>query len=518
LATGALVAVGPACGSSGSDVFVDDDGNPETKSVRFAHDGVLELEPREQIEVEILADPGVQVGLLLLGEAFDASIDRTTVRADATGHASIQLVAPSQPSTFRLRAQVGDLASAELPVAVSEGGFGKVRVVPEYDGARTVEGWVASVTVGTSCDAVLAGLPADPPGALVASSTVLEQPIVSSVPVGPSVAVMIRSGAVVAGCTMTTLEAAGTTVDVKVTALDRPMVLGGAELDLTLGFTTTDPAYANLLAGSTGLVTETAFPSMNTPAQNLLDAMAAELSDPTDLAALEDLRSTASLDATLDAQLMGFDPQATCSSLAEAAIVLAQTDAGTGTSFILGRLAGDASSPGAPLFELASFGGATPADLGVPGLVSMSWNATPGDGLVISGALPFSPSQHAAYWMNAAATAAAGVDATVADAIRAQLDCAAVAATIGSLQTCDTACLELVCGDAIDASWKRGALASDQGGFPPGLIKVTVSGAATVDDSAVPVTLEGAWVGSIQTESTTASASGSATGQAPPPG
>ena len=112
----------------------------------------------------------------------------------------------------------------------------------------------------------------------------------------------------------------------------------------------------------------------------------------------------------------------------------------------------------------------------------------------------------------------AGFDTTVTDTIRAGLDCAAVAAAIGPLPACDAACVELACETSVDASWDRGLSASEAGGFPPGVIKLTVSGAATVDASALVVGLEGSWVGSIQAENASAAVFGSASGQAPPPG
>ncbi|HTJ84012.1 MAG TPA: hypothetical protein VL400_19970 [Polyangiaceae bacterium] len=513
-----LAAVAVGCQSADGDIFSADGDGTEKTSVRFTHDGVLELSPGETVTVDIETKGGATVGVLLLGDAFDAALDRTSVRADSNGHASVELRAPTQPSTFRLRAQVGDVASAELSVAVSDSGFGSVRVLPKYEGNRVLDGWVASVTVGTSCDSVLGGFPVDPPGALTTEASVGTQPIVNSVPVGPSIAVAIRSGALVAGCTTTTLDTPSKTVDVDVDVLNRPMVLGDAVLDVTLGFSTDDPGYTSLVAAGTDLVAGTAFPQAEPAATLLLDAMAANIADPDDLAAFEDLRASAGLDDSIGASLGSFHPYDVCTSLSAQAVSIAGADASSASLDIEGRLTGTAESPAAPTFEPTTFAGIDAGSLSIPSAIVMSWSTTPTDGLVIGGAVPFSPTALAAHFMNAAAADLVAPGVTASNMIASGYDCPSIAYDIGAFGSCDLACVESLCGTAIEARWQLGAAASDDGGAPSGVLTITVSGQSAVDANVVPVDLEGTWVGSLEGLSESVGLSGAASGQAPPPG
>jgi len=514
-----LAALGAAgCQSGSDDLFGPPDDGGEQASVRFTHDGVLELEPGQTVTVDISTNAGAKVGVLLLGDAFDASLDRTTARADSNGHASVELRAPSQPSTFRLRAQVGDVASAELSVAVSDGGFAAVRVVPSYDGKRVLDEWIASVTVGSTCDSVLAAFPLDPPGALSTTSDIGTQPIVSSVPVGPVVAVAIRSGSLVAGCVQTALSSPGETVDVSVDVLDRPMQLGDAELDVTLGFSTTDPAYAALIDEGTALVAETAFPPTVSASTLLLDAMMARITDPDDLAAFLALRSQSNLDESIGTELGSFHPFDVCSSFSADAKELATSDAASTALTIEGRLSGSAENPAAPTFLPSTFAGLDASELSIPTSLSMSWSTTPNDGLVIGGELPFSPTALASHFMNQAAADASGPGVTVSSLVAAGYDCGAIAYSVGDLPSCDVACVETLCLGAIDDLWARGTTASDDGASPSGALSISISGTSTVDADVLPVDLTGTWVGSLDGLSESLNLSGAASGVAPPPG
>ncbi len=56
------------------------------------------------------------------------------------------------------------------------------------------------------------------------------QPIIASVPVGPALAVAVRSGALAAGCVSFTASKPDSTEEVPVPVLDRPMLLDGVDL------------------------------------------------------------------------------------------------------------------------------------------------------------------------------------------------------------------------------------------------------------------------------------------------
>jgi hypothetical protein len=160
------------------------------------------------------------------------------------------ICAPSIASTFRLRATIKDGPSAEIGVAVSDKGFGTLRVAPLYDGHRVPEEWTASVKAGTTCADIAAALPDVPEGALEATSGPDEPVLLHSAPVGPNLAVVLRAGRSIWGCTDVADLQAGATRDVEVTVKDGPIDLAATSLDVTLTFTPTGDVQA-LLVGTT---------------------------------------------------------------------------------------------------------------------------------------------------------------------------------------------------------------------------------------------------------------------------
>jgi hypothetical protein len=516
----AAAALIVACSARERPYFQDDaDAEGET-SVRFVHDGTLELKPSEIVTIEIETSPGEDVGVLFLGDALDASLDRSTARADEGGRASVALRAPSQPSTFRIRAQVGELA-AELPVAVSEIGFADLRVIPKYQGKRSVdEGWVANVVVGSTCSEVLALLPSDPPGAL--RTTVddpSEQPVVESVPVGPNVAVSIRSGAVVAGCSTLTLKTPGAVEETVVEVFDRPMELENAELDLKLGLeAASDPgSYTATIDAGVELLASSAFPAGYPLTDLLLDAMYESLPTIEEKNAFDAHRQSAQLDTTVAAILGEFDANAWCVSLGTQASSMALEDASSESSRIEGRLTGSPDSPETVSFRLDTWSGAPAADVGVPVKVALAWSEQPGDILLVSGTIPFSVTRLPAVWMRRTVSETHGPDLTVPEALGSDLGCELIGQAVAGFASCDAECGRLLCEAGLARRWQAGLDAGDAPDLA-GKLEVGATGEVEVDVDVKPVSFLGSWVGTLTAIGQAAQVQGNAIGAAPPPG
>lgn len=490
-------------------------------SVSFAESGTLELLPAEVRKVEVITDANAKVKLLLLGDAFDASLDAGEVVADANGRAHFELRAPTQPAAFVVRAKVGESATAELDVSVSEFGFATVRIVPKYTGKRDLGGWTADILVGQSCDVALAIDP-DDPTPLHDEAAENEQPIIESVPVGPQLAIAVRSEALAAGCVTFTASKPDSTEEVQVTVFDRPMLLDGVTLDVSLDFTPTGEGYGPLLEASIADLAEVAFPAQTPFTTILLDAMEAEL-DAGPASSLAYLRTESALEENVALVLDGYHAHDTCIELESSAIGFALTDAQSNTSRIEGRISTEPDYL-TPTFELASFSGLAPADVGAPEEVPFSWNATADDVLVMSGVLPVSNTRLAGAFMKSALSAQRGAPTPVPVAIASLADCSQIATVIASagVEGCSADCLEDACTAAITTRWGLGLAAGDSGDGSIGSLQISVAGDAKVDATLAPTSFLGTWLGTLSHVAGSgnellSSVAGEASGEVPPP-
>lgn len=520
LLSGALLY---ALASTGCSSFQEGDGppdpTPESTLLEFDDAGTLELAPREVTTLELRADSNATITLLLLGDAGDASISQATVRADASGVASVDLTAPSKPTTFVVRAQVGADASATLQVAVSEQGFTTLNIVPVYDGARALDSWSADILVGGDCGTILANYPASPVGALHVSVPNIGDVTIDSVPVGPQLAIAVRSESLAAGCISFTATKPEGTEEVMVTILDRAVLLGEAELEVSLDYAPEPVGYAQLIEKAGREVADLAFPQ-NTPVSTLLlDAMAPVLT-PDAAYAFEQIRAETDLEVQIGYVVDGVDAHALCVGFSQTASGLAATSAEAGTERIEGRLIGSVDAPLTPSFELTSFAALSPLALGAPVSVPFSWSATADDVLVVSGLLPISGTRLAGSYMNLASSEAAGEPTTMAQTLSNSLDCAEIASQItaaGEIPGCDEACLELACVTGIEDRWAGAIASGDSLDGSTGSLQIGLSGSTVIDKELLPVELEGSWLGTLKAFEKETSVMGAATGHAPPP-
>jgi hypothetical protein len=512
---GLALALAAACSSADATSSSADAGPSGSAhapvAVAFDLDGPLTLAPGalRSIDVRVTPPARASVRFALLGDALDASLDRVSVDTDASGRGSVNLRAPDAATTFRLRAGVEGGGSAEASIAVSDQGFATVEVVPMYAGKRAHASWTASIVARATCASLQATSPADPPGGLTASSATT--PLVSGVPVGPSLAVVIRSGHAMWGCTDTAALTANQTTTVKVNVVDRPIDLTSAELDLTFAYAPDPETYDALLAATTARLAAVAFPE-DGEGGALLDAMAAALpAEDADVFAKE--RVALGWDTAVDAALgpSGTAVRHWVESLAKAGLA-AQTPT------MAAHLAPIPGATGHALFELRRLGDVDAGAAGVPSAHLVSFAAAPDDALELGGTLYWLPSRYVGAAAIVGAKAAVPGAKSVADALATLASCADVASLLGSAGQCDAACLEAACRDAIAARWALALDASITDG-DIGEISITATASAELDANAAPTGFVGSWLGAVRAADLSASASGvvSATSPGAPP-
>lgn len=515
----AVVAFAPGCGDSAPESTVapvHGIAGPNA-TLAFEVDGTLALAPGETPTLRVKTSPpaSYEIAFALLGDALDATLDRTVTVAGADGIATVKLRAPSAATTFRLRATIKDGPSADVGVSVSDKGFGTLRIIPKYSGNRAVEQWVGSVVAHTSCAELAPILPGEADGALMDSAKADATPIeIAKAPVGPSLAIAVRAGHYIVGCVDEADLVAGSQLDVTVPAVDVPMKLDATSLDLTLAFEPEPDPWNQLLSGATSLLLDAYMPTTTPEATTLLDAMAAALA--------------AGDQATFGAERiqLGWDAAVTqyldSRNVSMRALAAGWATAGVtpSPSGLLGHLSAVDDVQGLALLSVSSFAGVDAAALGIPATHLVAWNADPGDTVHLAGTVFWMPSRFvgAAVLTGAKATVPdLPPGATVVDAIERSVACADLAAVLGS-SLCDVTCIAALCQQAIAARWTLGLEASATA-TQVGQIGVSAAGAALVDDEAVPISFEGSWIGTVTDGLVEAPVSGDASGvETPAPG
>ncbi|MBI5516993.1 MAG: hypothetical protein HY909_24635 [Deltaproteobacteria bacterium] len=139
------------------------DTSPPRCGVRFDPGGAVRVRSSEEVTLRVVLAPpesGAEVRFGLLGDARDASLSGMRGESDGAGVATVHLVAPSGPGSFRVRASRACGAEAQVTVDVSDRGFGGLDVVAAYRGARQPTGLVVNLYRAPGCDA-LVGLEPD---------------------------------------------------------------------------------------------------------------------------------------------------------------------------------------------------------------------------------------------------------------------------------------------------------------------------------------------------------------------
>jgi hypothetical protein len=487
-----------ACSTATSADFAEDPpGVPGTNAkISFDPHTTLAISPGTIHEVTVITTPpkNYEVGFVLLGDTLNASLDRSTAVANADGRASVQLRAPDDPTTFRVRASLKEGPSAELDVAVSDEGFGSIRVMPIYQGKREVVEWTASMVARTTCSAIADTLPGEPPGAMKAIAPGDDTPILMNVPVGPNLAITLRAGHYIKGCADKADLAAGKQMDVKVTVTDVPLDLSATNLDLDFTYTPAPEPYAEMLSHALGLIKTTYLPEGGNASAVLLDTME-QLVTPDNAGAF----ATARMQNQWDVAVAQHFEALQMSSTSIQAQIGSWFDSGfvAEPPHVLGRLTAAGNIPGYALFELNKLGSAAAWEVGIPATHLMQWKAFPDDKVHLSGTLFWLPTRYAGAVVRRGARSLSQ-DYTMAEVLGEAPGCSTIAELLGGFGTCDKDCTLALCQQALDHRWALALDASAAGGAIGELQISSAAGTAQISDVAAPIAVvDGSWIGTV---------------------
>lgn len=480
----------------------------------------LKLTPRETktIGLKVTPEGAYEVRLALLGAVDpkagpdDAALDRTKRISDPHGLATFQLTAPSTPTAFLLRAQVGE-SFADTQVTVSSDALIHVVVQPKVDGPRreqllALRDWVATAAVGTTCEAMS---PDVSRYSVQAPATSLQ---LDDVPLAPELAITVRAGSLATGCTTLVAPLANALNPVTVEVRDRPVDLGSSALDLVFGLDAKNAAFAAELDATTRELKANLRGEAASDAAALLDEIEVRL-EPEQAEAFNVARQAALWDSTL------FDRGATC--LGDP--VQRWQDSGRKLFFSArafeGRIAGT-SGAGAPAFTLSRVGGAPAADASLT-TEANAWSIDSSDTLVFSATFSWYPKGLAAALMATPAASETGTS-DIPNALANVVGCSSRGdrmsadkrpAVVEFVASCDATCLEFACQDALAALWSR---ATGEAAEEASQLEVSGTGVVTVADRGGLVdlsALNGTWAGRLRRDGQVSSTGGALSGSRP---
>ncbi len=496
-----------ACSEAADSTASGDSGGPgvsgPSAAIAFEQSGTITLRPGELTTLSVTTLPAApyEVSFYLLGNALDATLDRSTVVADENGRAEVILRAPNQGTTFSVRAVIKDGPSVQAVVSVSEEGFATLRVLPSYAGKRPVDTWVANVLAAATCWDIAASLPADPVGAIGKTVDAHNDISVEDVPVGPKVAVTLRAGHYLWGCADAPDLVAGKKVDVTVNVFDKPIDMAAAALGLELTWYPDPEPFQALIDATATAMVDTMFPPEKSESDAVLAALVARLPGVAQLDASEALASGVWSGLAADLFI------ANEVSLRELTLGWASEGSAAIVPSIAGQLHGAGNGQGTLSFD--SFLGVPAESAGIPASHLFSWTADAEDKVLLAGSMFWMPSRFlGAQIADVCLDVPAGVD-TVGKALDAALDCTVLAAALGALPTCDEACIADACQAGLEDLWQA-ALGASADDLAVGTLTVTAGGAAVVGDEAEPVAWSGPWLGVVSDGAHDAEVSGEA--------
>jgi hypothetical protein len=513
-----LDPAGPGGPSGGSAA-----GEPSTDDVpdSLIFDVVSDLSAREQITLRVVAVPAKSYRVRFAlpfsgGEPLDAILNTAEADTDASGAATVQLTAPSTPTTFEVRANVGARVTS-LPIRVKDTGFATLLVQPLYAGFRTITTWVASAYPNKTC-ADVAGIPPEdgPLQTLPAASDAAPQ--LNQVPASTPLAVTLRSGHFVGGCA--SLEGAPPGSDTKplvvpVTVLDRPIDLGVSSLAVSFGLPAPESSWNASLTATGDDVLRALLGASTDDVDALLDAMRDASGESRQ--ALESARQAESWDNLLRTH-WGTNAGTKLHDVVSGWLVAGRQKFSdsehlfTGTLTPIQQPAGALAQPGAD-FTLLSVAGLNGAKSGFVDRAQVSWSASSDDAVFFGTDLYFVQSQLAAALAEAAALEASPAAETAAALLADALDCQGISGELttagvnplAAYDACDSACLASLCESAVAAIWRRGG---DATGLSPARLSVTATGAAHVGDTAEVAGVIGTWIGELHSSAATRTTGG----------
>lgn len=452
----------------------------------------LKLAPSQTVGLVATTKPAAARDLrfALVGDPFDAFLGHSVAPTVAlTGIAQNTLTAPSAPKSFSVRVTTAGAEASFFPFAVPSTGVADVALTPSYDGLRSVTQYTATAWQNTTC-AALTGAPPDDGGVYTTSDTF---PVDLEVPSGVPLAVILRVGKYIWGCTTVDALTEGAVAPVVVELTDVPIKLDHSQIRFTLALdrstSFTDalvPARDALLAAVVGEATD--------DVEALLDAMHDALPDPSSY-------SSTRRAETWDSELRAALPNANVlvrDPLRE--LIANGVDAMSFEESLVGELRG-AGEGVPPVFTLESVLGMTPETATFTATGAPIWSTQADDTVLIGLSLEFD----AGGLLLGAATDPALGDApsaaNLAEALAAAVPCKDLAATLvahgesanHSFDGCDAACTEDLCRTAVRVLYDRAT--------PPAkdlaTLDIALTGAGGVGIEANLTALSGNWLGKL---------------------
>ncbi|HEX5098184.1 MAG TPA: hypothetical protein VFV94_01735, partial [Polyangiaceae bacterium] len=238
----------------------------------------LKLAPNESVGLVATVKPAAvrDLRFALVGDPFDAVLRTSTATTSGlTGIAQNTLTAPSVPKSFSVRVTSPGAAPEFLALAVPSTGLTDLGVTPSYDGLRTVTQYTATAWANTTC-ADLTGAPPDD-GSVVSTADTFPVPL--EVPANVPLAVILRVGKYIWGCTTQDAAAEGAVTPVVVELTDVPIKLDRSQIRFTLSLDRTTP-FTDALAPSRAALLAAVAGEASDDVEALLDAMHDALDDP----------------------------------------------------------------------------------------------------------------------------------------------------------------------------------------------------------------------------------------------
>lgn len=461
-------------------------------SVDFDQIGTLTVGLREEHTLSVVVDPpeNQEVNFVLLGSPLDATLDRAAVVTNDKGRATITLRTPNQSTTFRIRSWIMRGPADEVTVDAVGDGFAPVEIVPIYKGNRPITEWTASIVARATCADISPLLPAEVAGAIAGHGFVGEPLIVKDAPVGPSLAVTVRAGEFAWGCSDAHDLVVGQTMKVKVNVIDKPIDVGATNLDVTFVLKPDPKAYGELLQTTSALMTDALFPKGFDPGSSLLDAIASRVPEPM-TAAFADARLLGAWDATTAIHL-GLLPALSHDAL-QAWLLSSLVDE---PSEFVATLKALPKVPGSATLSPVRLGSVLAQDAGMPGMHLASLSLDVGDVMHLGGSLFWLPSRYMGAVLTQKTLQNAPEATTMADVLSTLAACDVLGQTLGGFDTCDATCFASLCHEALADRWANAIDASAYSGSL-GTINVAAAVSTSVDNTAVPTSFQGSWLGSI---------------------
>jgi len=454
----------------------------------------LALDPLQTVKLVATARPSVRsMRFALSGDALDAVLKDTDVSASTlNGTAETFLTAPSAPRSFYVRVTATGAATYFFPVEVPSTGIAKLEVQPVYSGRRSIPEYTATVQENTTC-AALSGAPPDDGPASATSST---WPVPLEVTAGVPLAVILRVGKFIWGCTTVDAATEGVVKEVSVTLRDVPIKLDDSQVSFTLTLDHAEPFADALLPAREALLAELVGDASD-DVEALLDAMRDRADDASSFSSTRRAETWDSVlrEALPNAAEALRGPLRGWIARGIEALDLEQA--------VVGELRGAEVEGTPPEFTLDSAFGLSPALSTFASAGDTLWTAQADDTVLIGVGLTFDP---AGFQLGTALAPALEDDSDATDlanALAIALSCEAVATTLlahgesskTSYSGCGRSCTEELCRAGVRYLYEKAAAPAEE----RATLDVALAGAGGVGVLANLTALSGTWLGKLST-------------------